>query len=619
MSHTVLPPLHQSAEGAHFPVGFYLDFLVFLAAHRDRFSLLTYDDFYWEDDHNEDARYPDEWQRWQTALRTGERDPNKIHLLIHYDADMFPQRTTAFLQEELRLGLRSNVMTFARYEYLEYVDGLPVFHTLPDHDIDRDQWAEFARQGFCFGYHCNAYECAAYDPRLASRFFEDDVAALRRYFPVHYYSPHGGCSSLDGTRNNYSLALPESLRTSMRLICNTASPTYNGVWTDGGLDGPDPDPVERDLRDWIVTLQPGGRYRLVIHPQYYSEQFTQLKRYHGVRWYEEVVANYARGRTAWADVTLPALPPTTYHFSGRSESTTMNVDTATEQPIFVHEVSRSGGTLMVTILDAHPEIAMSYELYPHMLSPLKQRTLDVAGFRRMIHQPPTEDELARDPSLQNVFAWIIHCKRSGFDGGDLEALLDEYLADGYRLNTEEDMLRWIEHLAKEKMRRTGKTRWGVRNDGITAHADVYPRGRYLTMVRDGRDVLASQLTTGAFNPDPARFARNWRDSVRNWRGVSAQYGLDVYEVFYERLVEDPEAELRRICEFIDVPYMPQMLTYYQQDLTVFKAGHISLDRISRPIDATQVGRYRRDLTPTQLAAFTDVAGQMLVELGYNCS
>ena len=36
-------------------------------------------------------------------------------------------------------------------------------------------------------------------------------------------------------------------------------------------------------------------------------------------------------------------------------------------PIFIRGLSRSGGTLMVTLLDAHPDIAMSYELYPQML------------------------------------------------------------------------------------------------------------------------------------------------------------------------------------------------------------------------------------------------------------
>lgn len=38
-----------------------------------------------------------------------------------------------------------------------------------------------------------------------------------------------------------------------------------------------------------------------------------------------------------------------------------------DSPIFVRGYSRSGGTLMVTILDAHPDIAMSYELYPNLL------------------------------------------------------------------------------------------------------------------------------------------------------------------------------------------------------------------------------------------------------------
>jgi len=37
--------------------------------------------------------------------------------------------------------------------------------------------------------------------------------------------------------------------------------------------------------------------------------------------------------------------------------------------IFVRGLSRSGGTLMVTVLDAHPKVAMSYEIYEHLLAP----------------------------------------------------------------------------------------------------------------------------------------------------------------------------------------------------------------------------------------------------------
>ena len=37
------------------------------------------------------------------------------------------------------------------------------------------------------------------------------------------------------------------------------------------------------------------------------------------------------------------------------------------EPIFVRRMSRSGGALMCTLLDAHGDIAMSYELYPALV------------------------------------------------------------------------------------------------------------------------------------------------------------------------------------------------------------------------------------------------------------
>jgi hypothetical protein len=62
--------------------------------------------------------------------------------------------------------------------------------------------------------------------------------------------------------------------------------------------------------------------------------------------------------------------------------------------------------------------------------------------------------------------------------------------------------------------------------------------------------------------------------------------------FYETLVSDSEHSVRTICEFLNIPVSNQMLRYFDKGLTIYKnsMGHLSLDRISQPIDASKIGR-----------------------------
>ena len=74
------------------------------------------------------------------------------------------------------------------------------------------------------------------------------------------------------------------------------------------------------------------------------------------------------------------------------------------------------------------------------------------------------------------------------------------------------------------------------------------------------------------------------------------------EVRYEDLIADPEKELRRVCEFIELDFDPAMTDPPDRD------------RIEAALGA--VGSWRERLEPEQLEAFEEVAGPMLDELGY---
>lgn len=104
-----------------------------------------------------------------------------------------------------------------------------------------------------------------------------------------------------------------------------------------------------------------------------------------------------------------------------------------------------------------------------------------------------------------------------------------------------------------------QTPWyGQRLDLVTG---LFPEAKFIHVVRDGRDVALSFART-------AWWHRSARLNLSRWQREIKKIALDAklllkpeayLEVKYENLVSDTTAELRRICEFLGVDFVPQML------------------------------------------------------------
>jgi len=154
---------------------------------------------------------------------------------------------------------------------------------------------------------------------------------------------------------------------------------------------------------------------------------------------------------------------------------------------------------------------------------------------------------------------------------------------------------------------------------------AFPDAAVLHIVRDGRDVVCSLLEQGwlsagrggrddaglaygaqarfwveperqaefARASDARRCAWAWRRYVSAGRAL----GTRAYELRYEELAADPSAVADGVAGHLGVPAGP-------------------LAEALGKVHAESVGRYRRDLTPEQLADVEDEAGDLLRELGY---
>jgi hypothetical protein len=110
--------------------------------------------------------------------------------------------------------------------------------------------------------------------------------------------------------------------------------------------------------------------------------------------------------------------------------------------------------------------------------------------------------------------------------------------------------------------REGKRRWCEKSPQYVQHlpalAHAFPRARFVHVIRDGRDCAVSFHRRWKRQPELTVF--RWKKVVSMGREHGRRLGPGRYlEVHYEELTTRPEPALRRICEFLEVPFDPRVL------------------------------------------------------------
>ena len=287
----------EPAKGAYFPQQYLIDFLRFVAARPHRYQIITYDDLLW----GQGERYPGDYKHEHARWLKANRKSDKIFILLQHDVDSQPQRTMSLLRHEAEAGTPSNSMIFAKRIDRKRLKHVSVLEETP-YDLDHDLMAELAQRGFVFGYHCNAVERSMWNLPRASEIFTEDVLYLRRRYPIRYFSPHGGVPSPDGL-NNTSIEVPSG-HEDLIWVHNLNSPLFRATYSDGGINNATRDPAKRNLIDFVRSMAPGNRYRILTHPQYFDPVYREAPILAQSAWYQDLIEHYrsSPGTSLWEKV-----------------------------------------------------------------------------------------------------------------------------------------------------------------------------------------------------------------------------------------------------------------------------------------------------------------------------
>jgi hypothetical protein len=219
-----------------------------------------------------------------------------------------------------------------------------------------------------------------------------------------------------------------------------------------------------------------------------------------------------------------------------------------KRPIFIVGCPRAGTTLVQCILSASSAAFSLPEthFFSHVL-PSIGATAETPIGPREIRLARAAFEAEAELTLPPMF-WAELVGRPNLRALDMFLALVEH----YR-PTEATGLRVIEKTPRHVLH-------------LDAIALAFPDALFLEVVRDPIDV-ASSLLGVPFESSRSMlsYAQRWTESIQAARAFALARPGRLHTIVYERLVREPEATVRELCAFVELPYEAAMLAEFGRE------------------------------------------------------
>lgn len=243
---------------------------------------------------------------------------------------------------------------------------------------------------------------------------------------------------------------------------------------------------------------------------------------------------------------------------------------------FIVGVGRSGTTLLMSMLDAHPEIAMPPE------SKFLQKY--VLPNRKII--PKKALDILKKDQFLNMFPFdVIEYFNLLFKNEKYFSWEKAYLCllDKYRFQQNKKYIgdkdpKLIEHLP--------------------SIYNLFPKTKILHIIRDPRDVFLSRQRAG-WSKDKSWFS--------NMVAYQIQYNLgringrkyfhnNYYDVTYEQLVKTPERVLKELMDFLGLSYSSKMINFYNSAESIIGTKEKEWkNNVNKPLLINNFDKWKKEL------------------------
>lgn len=256
--------------------------------------------------------------------------------------------------------------------------------------------------------------------------------------------------------------------------------------------------------------------------------------------------------------------------------------------IFIGGVPRSGTTLMRAMLDAHKDVRCGEEtrVVPRLL-------------QMRSHWMKSQKESLR-------------LEEAGLTGDVLDSAISSFI------------LEVVARHAEPAPRLCNKDPFTLKSGAYLKQ--LFPNGKFLFMVRDGRASVHSIITrkvtiTGFDLTSYKQCLTKWNAAISAMNEQCKQLGPDhCLPVLYEQLVLHPAEWMKKILRFLELPWDENVLHHEQQ---INKKGGVSLSKVERssdqvikPVNLDALSKWVGHIPQDTLDEMAEIA-PMLAHFGYD--
>ena len=147
---------------------------------------------------------------------------------------------------------------------------------------------------------------------------------------------------------------------------------------------------------------------------------------------------------------------------------------------------------------------------------------------------------------------------------------------------------------------------------------LFPQGRFVQIVRDGRDVALSFKGYRFGGLNALEVADRWSRATVTADRIGHALGQDRYlRIAYEDLIAMPEQTLDRLCDFMGERFDPAMLDYAGDvSRKVPDATRDLWPKLDRPPQTDRIARWTREMKASERYVIEEEAGEALDRFGY---
>ncbi|HET9418941.1 MAG TPA: sulfotransferase [Chthoniobacterales bacterium] len=273
-----------------------------------------------------------------------------------------------------------------------------------------------------------------------------------------------------------------------------------------------------------------------------------------------------------------------------------------QRACFIAGPAKSGTTLLVALLDSHPELLVLPEetaYFPTVLTKYAPRG------RRAQFDYITKQSLSnvlfggkckwgkRDYSYFPTAPFLETFERMAFDPVNADKDLLVILMEAYAMTLGrplDSIRRWIEKTPANRRY-------------LPAIRQHFPHAKVLVTIRDPRAILAAQIALektrrlGTFSTYYC--ISHWREAATTALRAMRGYDPDALAVPYEKLVLDTAGVMKRVCAFLEVAYDPAIVLAPTK-AGKFWAGNSAAETSFVDINAEPLTRWESDLSEEEI-------------------